>query len=186
MTAASTSRPATRSGPCRRAYFRVSTALPVRITRVPAGQEEALALRIRTGPAAARPLAEGPLADQLRRIEGKLDRVLVALGLERECPVGEADRRPLVLSGAGLSLAGEERFAVGEPVQVELLPGDGTPLPVLALARIVRADAGGSGQQPIALTFAAIHESDRDRLVQHVYAVERGRLRDGRTASPGA
>ncbi|MCG8590704.1 MAG: PilZ domain-containing protein [Proteobacteria bacterium] len=186
MTAASTSSQAPRSGPCRRAYFRVSTALPVRMSRVPAGEEEALALRIRTGPAAARPVAEGPLADQLRSIEGKLDRVLVALGLEQECPVGETDRRPLVLSGAGLSFVGEERFAVGESVRVELLPGDGTPLPVLALARVVRADADGLGQHRIALTFAAIHESDRDRLVQHVYAVERGRLRGGRAASPGA
>jgi hypothetical protein len=70
------------------------------------------------------------------------------------------------VSGGGLLVSGLEGVAVGDHVDVRLVPLDGGELPIHAGAEVVRRKPGGN----VRLVFRRIDAADRDRLVDFAYA----------------
>ncbi len=167
------------AGSERRAYFRVATRLPLRLT--PLGEEEVRILEreINTPKPELGVLADPALSAALRRIEEKLNLLLDGAGHEPTRPIGEADRSNLVLSGSGLRSETRESFQTGDPVRVELLLPETPVRQVTALASVVYSAQlmEPEGSRRLALRFTAIDEGDRDAVVRHICEVQRLALR---------
>lgn len=173
----------------RRAYYRVSSVLPLRVRPLaPEAVESAIYDLSLPDPLArsSEPEAEGSsaLLARLRRIEEKLDRLLGSAGIDAPQPLSGRDRKRVTFSGAGLSVDVDFEFRRGDVFRVELL------LPAVYPARIVRAvgeavwdacDAearaeSGFGHR-LALAFLHIETPERDALVAFSYDLQRRALR---------
>ncbi|MEZ4330215.1 MAG: hypothetical protein R3F35_00535 [Myxococcota bacterium] len=177
----------------RRAYYRVSARVPIRVRRLEPAAVEAAVYDLSL-PDPVPPLITGPadeksaLFAQLRRIEEKLDLLLGAASIEAPRPLSGRDRRPIVFSGAGLAL--EVGFDVrrGEAYRVELLLPDPHARAVRAIGEAVEdsiASAGTETRRRLALVFRHIQPADRDALVAYSYDVQRLELR-AKTREAGA
>lgn len=163
------------SGAERRTFFRVLTHLPVKCRRVSDAEAEALerALPQRRAPDMSR--VDEALATWLDRIERKLDRVLVHLGIGDPVAFCEADVQEVMLSGAGMSFVTDPPVEPGTRVLVEFeIPGTPAHL-VRCLARVIRhlppKEEGESASTAVA--FDVIHDSDREAIVHHAVEVQR-------------
>ncbi len=159
----------------RRAYYRVSGMLPVRVR--PLGPEEldAAIFDLSLPDPLLQPIgeeeADGPMAARLRRIEEKL----------RPRPLSGRDRRSVVFSGSGLRLDVDFAFERGDAFAVEIL----LPPPYLRTLRAVAfavgsADAEGRGpgaRRPLALELRHMESEERDALVAYSYDLQRFDLR---------
>ncbi len=163
--------------PYERSYFRIRCTLPIRARRVAPEGVEALAAEIlqrRTGPAGSN--LDPDVAAWLDRIEQKLDRILVTIGAVTE-PARPSQPEQVVLSGGGLRFASGEARSMGDTLLIELeLPGSPTRL-VRCLGNVVGVYGDEDGGREVAITYHAIHPSDREAIVQHTLAVERGEQR---------
>lgn len=168
----------------RRAYYRVSGVLPLRLQRIPNDAIEAaiydLSLPDRlVAPIAAKPEEASALVAQLRRIEEKLDLLLGQAALDAPRPLAGRDRRPLVFSGAGLAVDVDFEFRRGEGFRIELL----LPAPESRVVRAIGVAVDDSkkdertGLRRLALGFRHIEPSDRDALVGYSYDLQRVELR---------
>ncbi len=167
------------SGAERRAFFRVLTHLPVKCRAVSEREAELLARELpeRRAPDVSR--VEPGLAAWLDRIERKLDRVLIHLGIGDPVAFGADDVQQVMLSGAGLSFASDQSVATGGLALVEFeIPGTPAHL-VRCLARVVHhhppKQEGESGTTAVA--FEVIHDSDREAIVRHAVEVQRALIR---------
>lgn len=179
----------------RRAYYRVSGFLPIRVTPLaPEGIEAAIFDLGLPDPLAAGAFEaldeKSGLALRLRRIEEKLDMLLGAASIEAARPLSGRDRRFVIFSGAGVAFDVDFVFARGDAFKVELLLPTPTPRVVRAVARSVNgADERGRAGDPrrLALAFHHIEAPDRDALVAYSYDLQRLSLRartEGATTRP--
>jgi len=169
-----------------RNYFRVRCRLAVRMRKVRAEEKEGLEWEIlQQEEASGLDKLDPHVARWLDRIELKLDRVLLHLGVVDES-LRPSDVVDVVLSGSGLRLPWHEPFELGSVLLVDLeLPGN-PAYPVRCLASVVAVEPKAEGGHDLALGYSAIHERDREAIVQFTLAVERGELRsraDERSAS---
>ncbi len=169
----------------RRAYYRVSGFLPIRITPLaPEGVEAAIFDLGLPDPLAAGAFEtldeKSGLALRLRRIEEKLDHLLGAASIDAARPLSGRDRRFVTFSGAGLALDVDFSFAREDAFKVGLLLPLQAPRVVRAVARAVDgADERGRASDPrrLALAFHHIEAADRDALVAYSYDLQRQSLR---------
>lgn len=170
----------------RRAYYRVTASLPIRLQPLaPAAVDAAIYDLTLPIPGSEAERREGDEASalmaRLRRIEEKLDRLLGAAEATTSRPLSGADRRRVVFSGAGLALDVDFDFRAGDAYRVELL----VPAPQARLVRAVAeavadavASAGAAGgMRRLALVFRHIEPGDRDALVAYSYEIQRLELR---------
>jgi hypothetical protein len=173
------------AGASRRAYYRVSARVPIRVGRLEPCAIEAAVYDLSL-PDPTPPLITGPadeksaLFAQLRRIEEKLDLLLGAASIEAPRPLSGRDRRPIVFSGAGLALEVDFDVRRGESYRVELLLPDPYSRAIRAIGEAVEdsiAIAGTGASRRLALVFRHIRPADRDALVAYSYDVQRLELR---------
>lgn len=169
----------------RRAYYRVSAWLPIRLQPLAPSDVAAAIYDLSLPQPLAAELAVGcdeqsVLLARLRRIEEKLDRLLGAASSDAPRPLSGRDRRPVVFSGAGLGLDVELDFRRGDAFRVELLLPTPEPRVVRAVGEAV-TDAisapGAAGLRRLALAFRHIEAADRDALVACSYDIQRLELR---------
>ena len=173
--------------PYERNYFRVRCTLPVRTRFVRPDEIEALASEImQRKPTRDLSALDPEVAAWLDRIEQKLDGILLQLGAVDEAP---RPTRPeqVVLSGGGIRIPSDAAREVGDTLLVEFeLPGP-PARSVRCLGRIVGVYDENADGRELAITYHAIHPQDREAVVQHTLAVERGEQRsrsdDDRIAS---
>jgi hypothetical protein len=163
----------------RRTFFRVLTHLPVKSRAVSAREVEALTRELpeRRAPDFSR--IDPGLAGWLDRIERKLDRVLLHLGIGDPVAFGEDDVQEVMLSGAGMSLASDAPVPPGELTLVEFeIPGTPAHL-VRCLARVIRHHRPKKAGDPVtsAVAFEVINEADREAIVRHAVEVQRTLIR---------
>lgn len=177
--------------PCRergrRAYYRVSARLPIRITPLAPDEVDAAVFDLSMPDPLCQSIAEGeedtPLMVRLRRIEEKLDRLLGAAAVDVPRPLGGRDQRPLVFSGSGLALDVDFAFAAGDHFQVEILLPPPHGQIVRAVARAVGGssedtrDGRGAGSSTLALSLLYMDDEERDALVAYSYDLQRFALR---------
>ena len=172
----------------RRAFFRVLPRLPSQTRSVTAREAEALAVEIpeRRAPDASR-LDEG-VAAWLDRIETKLDRILVHLGIGDPVVFGEDDVQEVLLSGSGMCFVSDEPAEPDALLRVEFeLPG--VPARVVrCLARVIRRlpPKEEGGPESTAVSFDVIHDGDREAIVQHAVEVQRALIRMRRPGTSAA
>ena len=167
------------SGAERRTFFRVLTRLPVKSRAVSEREAETLARELpeRRAPDFSR--IDPGLAGWLDRIERKLDRVLLHLGIGDPVAFGDGDVQEVMLSGAGMSLASESPVPPGKLTLVEFeIPGTPAHL-VRCLARVIRHQPPKEPGGPVtaAVAFEVINEADREAIVRHAVEVQRTLLR---------
>lgn len=182
----------------RRAYYRVSATLPIRLEALASDEVDAAIYELTL------PLpeieAEAPGGDEeslllarLRRIEEKLDRLLAAGDAAPRRPLSGADRRLVVFSGAGLALDVDHDFRAGDAYRVELLlpaPNawlvravgeavtDGSAATIASVPSVASGGSGSvAGPRRLALAFRHIEPADRDALVAFSYEIQRLELR---------
>ncbi|MCA9503164.1 MAG: hypothetical protein KC616_08770 [Myxococcales bacterium] len=171
---------------CRRAYFRVSGWLPIRLSPIAPGSIDAAIFDLSMPDPLLQPIvdaegeADSPLMARLRRIEEKLDLLLGVASVEVPRPLGGSDRRPVVFSGSGLSLDVSFSFRRHDAFKVEIL----LPPPYCRLVRAVGAAVDDApdrvGARPpfaLPLAFRHIETEDRDALVAYSYDLQRFELR---------
>lgn len=169
-----------------RNYFRVHSRLAIRMRKVRAKEREGLELEIlQHEEASGLDKIDPHVACWLDRIEVKLDRILLHLGVVDES-LRPSDVVDLVISGSGLRLPWGEAHEPGSLLLLEFeLPGPPAH-PVRCLASVIALEPGKGGGHDLALGYSTIHEHDREAIVQFTLAVERGELRhraDERSAS---
>ena len=166
------------AGAERRAYFRVTTQLPVRVRKLEPSVVPALAMAISAMVDTDQEVADPALAARLDAIERKLDLLLAIIDPDQPRPLGVEDTCKLSLSGAGLGLRVDEPFSAHDDVLVEILLPDSPPRSVRALSRPIIED-GAAGGRPGAIAFAfhLISDADRDAIVRFSYDVQRSQLR---------
>lgn len=168
----------------RRAYYRVSGMLPVRIEPLAAHAVEAAIFDLSIPDPLRQPVAEeeadSVLATRLRRIEEKLDLLLGALPGDRAQPLSGRDRKAVVFSGAGLRLEVERPYATGDAFSVEIL----LPPPYLRTLRAVgravshpEAALAEGRARPLALALRHMEPEERDALIAYSYDLQRFALR---------
>ncbi len=171
---------------CRRAYYRVSAVLPIRVTRLREEDVEKAVLELTLPaslpetPASLEEEEDSPLARRLRRIEEKLDRLLMQQEGEGPAPLGSEDCERIVFSGSGLSMPIDEPFERGEAFSVELLLPGSRARVVRGVGRAVsdaQLPADGVARFVLALSLDHMTEEDRDALVAHSYDLQRLALR---------
>lgn len=157
----------------KRSYFRVETEIPLRHRRISRKEAEIFERELAVG--AAGPSVEPALAAWFERIERKLDRILAHLEPDADVPVGESDRRPVVLSGSGARYEWSEPVEVGESLLVEMLVPGTPPLRIRSVAEVVRRIQPPDPKKPasIAVAFRVIRASDQDAIVRYTYDVQR-------------
>jgi hypothetical protein len=185
----------------RRRAFRVLTRLPIRHRRLEREELAAHERELRL-PATAAPPEDAALAAWLLRIEAKLDRLAVVLGVEPPPPPNAVEDRPhpraagaglqapriggaglqpplraeevhdVDLSSAGVGLETAEPLAEGDDVLVECLVPGPSPRHVRALARVARVELQAASRR-VALEFRRMADSDRDALVRYTQDVQR-------------
>jgi hypothetical protein len=160
-----------------RNYFRVRCRLAIRLREVRDEERDGLEREIlQHEENAGLGDLDPQIAGWMDRIESKLDRILLHLGVVDE-PLRPSDVADLVISGSGLRLVWDESHEPGTLLLVELeLPG--TPAyPVRCLASVVAREEDERGRHDMALSFSAIHARDREAIVRFTLDVERGSLR---------
>jgi hypothetical protein len=177
----------------RRAYYRVSGLLPIRVSLLSEDQVEAEIFDLSMPDPLIQPLDEvdedAPLAARLRRIEEKLDLLLGAAQVPAPKQLSGRDRQSVVFSGAGLCLAVPHSFRQGEPYKVEILLPPPYSRLIRAVARCVQ-DAPplgpGAESRPMALALDHMEPDERDALVAYSYDLQRFalRARQGPAAGP--
>lgn len=164
-------------GRCERSYFRVRCRLPIRTRLVPPEQVDGLEYEIlhrKSGQDLSQ--LDTDVAAWLDRIEQKIDRVLIHLGANDD-DIRPTAQENVVLSGGGIRLRSEESCEAGRVMLLEFeLPGAPAHL-VRCLADVVAVYDDADGGRDVALTYRAIHAHDREAIVQHTLAVERGEQR---------
>ncbi len=178
----------------RRAFFRILTHLPVKCRKVAGREAETLAREIpeRRAPETGR--IDEALAVWLDRIERKLDRVLVHLGIGDPVAFSDADVQEVMLSGSGMAFVTDAEVVPGDPVLVEFeIPGVPAQL-VRCLARVIRnlpakkrpgKREAGDDRETTAVSFEVIHDSDREAIVRHAVEVQRKLIRRQRGGAAG-
>lgn len=158
----------------KRHYYRVSTHLPVRFRAVEPDEGSVLLAGHEVWERDPAVDVEHGLARWLERLERKLDRVLAAVDLHVEPPLGDSDAQDLRLSGGGLGVYAPRPEAAGQPMFVELLLPGNPSRHVRALARVVD-NVKGEAETPVlvAMEFTQIDERDRDAVIEHVQEVQR-------------
>lgn len=170
---------------CRRAYYRVTGRLPIRVESLCEEELEAAIFdlvtptRLLGAASPGKSEEESALFERLRRIEDKLDLLLGLTQPDRPEPLGSADLEWIVFSGSGVSLPVEFEFERGDWFRVEmLLPGSEARI-VRGIGRAVDGAKPDleTGRFDLALSLEHMHDDDRDALVAHSYALQRSALR---------
>lgn len=167
-----------------RAYYRVEGWLPARLTPLAPEEVDQAIFELETDSVLQTTVAEageeGPLLDRMRRLEAKLDLLLGLSGVDVPRPLGAADRRWLVFSGAGLATDVDFAFGRGDCFRVEML----LPAPFMRLVRGVgeavsdaSGRAGSATPGRLALALRHMTDEDRDALVAYSYELQRLALR---------
>lgn len=168
----------------RRAYYRVTGLLPIRLTPLAPEELEAAIFDLSLPDPLLQPVSEGeegsPLMERLRRIEEKLDLLLGASHLEVPRQLCGRDRQSVVFSGSGLALDVTWDFSAGDHYLMEMrLP---TPYSrvVRAICEAVRdapKDVIGEGVRTLPLAIQHMETEDLDAMVAYSYDLQRFELR---------
>ncbi len=179
------SRAAAFEASCRRAYFRVSGMLPIRLHAVEPADLEAEIFDLAMPDPLLQPIGEegevdSPLMERLRRLEEKLDLLLGEARVEIPRPLSGRDRKSVVFSGAGLALDVPWSFRRGDYFKVEvLLPPPYSRL-IRCLAEAVEdapRSVGEGGLRLLPLAIRHMEDEERDALVAYSYDLQRAALR---------
>lgn len=181
-----------RIGEDRRAYYRVSGLLPIRVTPIQEDQVEAAIFDLSMPDPLLAPLdgedEDAPLTARLRRIEEKLDLLLGAAQIEAPKNLAGRDRRSVVFSGSGLCLDWQGSFRKGDAFRVEILLPPPYSRPVRAIARCVHdasPEVPDSEEQAMALALDHMEPDERDALIAYSYDLQRFALRARQSPASG-
>lgn len=175
---------------CRRAYYRVTGLLPIRVSPIDPADVDAEIFDLSMPDPSVQPIAEegevdSPLMERLRRLEEKLDLLLGQAKIEAPRQLAGRDRKSVVFSGSGLALEVDWRFRRGDPYKVEIL----LPPPYSRVVRCIAeavADAPpsleGEGTRSLALAIKHMEDEERDALVAYSYDLQRFELRGRNSA----
>jgi len=169
---------------CRRAYYRVTGLLPIRLIPLASDAIEAAIFDLSLPDPMLAPLEEceenAPLMARLQRIEEKLDLLLGLAPIDTPRPLSGADRQSVVFSGSGLSLDVTWSFKKCDAYRVEILLPSPYSRAVRAVAFAV-ADSGpafvGEALRPLAVELRHMEGEDRDALIAFSYDLQRVALR---------
>jgi hypothetical protein len=169
---------------CRRAYYRVSGLLPIRLTPISRDEVATAVFDLSIPDPLLQPIAEGsedtPLMERLRRIEDKLDLLLGASSIDVPSRLSGRDRQSIIFSGAGLSLDVTWFFAKRDAYKVEILLPPPYSRTLRAVAEAVcdaPADVKGDGLRNLPLALTYMEDEERDALVAYSYDLQRFALR---------
>ena len=179
---------------CRRAYYRVSGLLPVRVRALAPDEVDAAIFDLSIPDPSRRPVddaareASPELMARLQRLEEKLDLLLGAADLPVPRALSGRDRRRVTFSGAGLALDVAHDFRRGDAFGIELRLPPPYARVVGAVGEAV-ADAAPVGDpaapRRLALRFLHMEDEEHDALVSYSYDVQRHALRIRRGAIGG-
>ncbi len=178
----------------RRAYYRVTGHLPIRVFALAPHEVDAAVFDLSLPDPLLQPVEiegdEGSvLSERLRRIEEKLDLLLGAAAVEAPKRLSGRDRKLVTFSGAGIALPVTTSFAKGDAFKIDLLLPPPYARTLRAVGIAVADSVGGIGEGdpqtlPLALTYMEAEE--RDALVAYSYDLQRFALRtrgsDGESA----
>lgn len=169
---------------CRRAYYRVTGLLPIRLSPLSSHQIEPAIFDLSLPDLLHQPIEEGvessALMARLRQIEEKLDLLLGASPIETPRRLTGVDRQSIVFSGSGLSLDVTWSFRKGDAYRVEMLLPSPYSRAVRAVAFAVEhssPDAMGDALRPLAVELRHMETDDRDALIAFSYDLQRIALR---------
>lgn len=176
----------------RRAYYRVSGIVPIRITPLAPDEVDATIFDLSLPDPLIQPIGQdedaSPLAERLRRIEEKLDLLLGGARIDVPRQLSGRDRRRIVFSGSGLALDVHRSFRRGDAYKVEILLPPPHSRVVRAVAEAVR-DASAApredGTWTLPLAIRHMEADEHDALVAYSYDLQRLdlRARGGRALS---
>ena len=177
-----------------REFARVTVQLDTRFRIVEGKSIDCLEARLAEAPTVWAPEGERALVDLANSTRAGSDALMAKaiLDITRQVrrlrtavrdPGGPMEVGRLTqLSGGGGRLVTTMTLEYGACLDLRLLDDDTEPPPVRLLAEVVH----GNGLPPGAygLKFRAMHRSDRDRLIRHIYRLQRRELRRVKVPDP--
>ena len=169
---------------CRRAYYRVTGFIPIRLTPVASHDVDAAVFDLSLPDPLLQPIEDetdnAPLMARLRRIEEKLDLLLGASRVDLPSQLCGRDRQSIVFSGSGLSLDVTWSFKQGDAYRVEILLPSPYSRVVRSIAMAVQDSSGevqGHGLRMLPIELLHMEIEDRDALIAFSYDLQRIALR---------
>ncbi len=162
-------------GTCRRGFFRVTTWLPIRVSRLSESSAADLARELDAPAEESATVSDSQLEARLGLIERKLDLLLKRAGYAIDLPLSNHEKREVQLSGSGLHVDVPGFLRCGDLAQVELELPEERGRAIQLLGQIVSDDAGRTlgEQRGVALIYRSIRDRDREAIVRHAYEVQR-------------
>jgi hypothetical protein len=115
----------------------------------------------------------------LVNINAMLGMILERLDLRTEGFLG-AERKHVNMSATGMRFRTNDRYAVGDELEIRILLPSRPPVGLLVYGSVVRADDAGNGETEIALQFTDISEDLREEIIQYALTRQREIIRKSR------
>jgi hypothetical protein len=177
------------SAPEKRAHFRVDDVLPVIVRKV---QPEGECTNSRVFRGMFRGLSSTILEEteenqqlpvalrrMLAQIDAKLNLILEKLFLTRD-EFGQAERRPVCLSAAGVRLQTAVELAVGDMAEITVMVMTEGATWLVLYGRVARTVATDCGEREIAVAFLDMEEDVREILIRYTLQRQREIIRKER------
>ncbi len=158
-----------------REYFRVRSVLPLRHVRARDQEVETFVAEMETISRDPSPEKDATMAEQLDRVERKVDRLLSLLDPSHPVPLDDADKRPLEISGSGVRYPWPEMVEPGELLKLQFILASSPPRTIRCIGRVVscREPDLPHRSRSLAVAYEHITEADRDAIVRYTLEVER-------------
>lgn len=169
----------------KREFSRVDVHLPLEIRLVPPEQRRLICSRLEekilTGAKLPQDVADPLLAEWLKLLHAKLDRILDLLAINRgfhELPPFRTEN----LSGGGVSFTSPEEYQLGDLLELKIIFNASLTSTLYLYGEVVQKEKSEEGYF-IAISFLSLDEGIRDEIIKFVFEKERELLRQKREAT---
>ena len=166
----------------KREFSRVDIHLPVEIRLVPPEQRRLICSRLEekilTGVKLPQDVADPLLAEWLKLLHAKLDRILGLLATNQ----GVHELSPFrteTLSGGGMSFTSPEEYKLGDLLELKVIFDSSLSGTLYLYGEVVQKEKSEGGNF-IAVKFLSLDEGIRDEIIKFVFEKEREILRQKR------
>lgn len=165
--------------PNKREFARVDVHLPVEIRLVPPEQRRLICSRLEekilTGPKFPQDVADPLLAEWLKLLNAKLDRILGLLAANQSLPESPAFTTE-DLSGGGMSFTTPEEYKLGDLLELKIKFDSSLSGTLYLYGEVVQKEKSTEGYL-IAVSFLSLEEGIRDEIIKFVFKKERELMR---------
>lgn len=167
----------------RREFSRVDARIPIEVRVVSDEEKDRVGCRVYGFSYLAEPeplgdMENSVIGEWLKYINRKLDMIINMIAMKEE-DVGSIPFRDVNLGGGGLGFTSEERYQVGELLELKMVIPMIPPLILYVYGEVVRSEKKGDVHYT-AVKFVGMDEIVREEIIKYVFRKQREQLREKR------